>query len=99
MKIHHVLLYRFKPGVDRIDEHLAAILKFRNHTEGLIDLKCGRDILPSYSGRYTHGFVMTFASPDDLEKYTQSEAHRILVDTFKSDIEDKVIFDFESLSG
>ena len=42
---------------------------------------------------------MTFASPDDFERYNKSEAHRILVDTFKSDIEDKVIFDFESLSG
>lgn len=73
------------------------ILRFRNNTEGLIDLKCGKNILPASSGRYTHGFIMTFASTDDLERYKKSEAHRILVETFTSDIEDKVVFDFQSL--
>lgn len=73
------------------------IRRFRDNTEGLIDLKCGKNILPSYSARFTHGFVMTFASPDDLARYNKSEAHRILVETFKPDIEDKVVFDFQSL--
>jgi len=97
MKIHHILLYRFKPGSDRVEEHLAAILKFRDHTEGLIDLQCGRNMLPSFAGRYTHGFIMTFASPDDLAKYNKSDAHRMLVDMFKPDIEDKAVFDLQSL--
>ena len=96
MKIHHVLLYRFKPGVDRIDEHLAAILAFRDNTKGLLTLNCGRNIAEGYADRFTHGFVMTFASRNDLDTYNRSESHRRLVEGFRADVEDKFIFDFYS---
>lgn len=96
MKLHHVVLYRFKPGCDRIEEHLAVIDRFRGATEGLLDLVCGRNVLPAYSGRYSHGFIMTFASPEALAAYNRSEAHRFLVQTFKPDIEDKMIVDFQT---
>lgn len=96
MKIDHVLLYRFKPGVDRIDEHLATTLAFRDNTKGLLTLKCGRNIAEGYAERFTHGFVMTFASRDDLDTYNRSESHRRLVEGFRADLEEKLIFDFYS---
>jgi hypothetical protein len=96
MKIHHILLYRFKPGIDRIDEHLATILEFRDNTEGLLALECGRNITEGYLDRFTHGFVMTFASRDDLDAYNRSEPHRLLVEGFRADVEDKLVFDFYS---
>jgi hypothetical protein len=96
MRIHHVLLYRFKPGIDRIDEHLRAILAFRDTTEGLLDLKCGRNVAERYAGRFTHGFVMTFESAEDLDRYNRSEAHGDLVARFKDDVEGKLVFDFYS---
>jgi quinol monooxygenase YgiN len=92
MKTHHVLLYRFKPGVDRIDEHLEVIRSFRDTTEGLIDLQCGRSLCDATT--FTHGFIMTFESPQKLEQYNQSEAHDRLVNHFKEDMEDKLVYDF-----
>ena len=96
MKIQHILLYRFKPEIDRIDEHLAAILKFRDNTPGLLTLKCGLNITEGYSDRFTHGFVMTFASRDDLDAYNRSEPHQRLVEGFRADVEDKLVVDFYS---
>ena len=92
--IHHVLLYKFKPGIDRIDDHLKTILEFRGNTEGLVDLQCGRNI--RQTDRYTHGFIMVFDSSKSLELYNKSEAHRTLENSFKDDIEDKFIYDFYS---
>lgn len=97
MQINHVLLYKFKHGIDRIDEHLEAILKFRDNTEGLLDLKCGRNIAQSSSAGFTHGFIMTFESKDAFDKYKQSEAHINLADRFRDDMENKSIFTFCSL--
>ncbi len=93
--IYHILLYKFKPGIDRIDEHLKAISKFRDNTEGLIDLKCGRTIRHDSSKEFTHGFVMFFKNQETLNKYGQSEAHSNLVNMFKDDIGNKKVIDFE----
>lgn len=92
MKTHHVLLYKFKPGIDRIDEHLEVIRAFRGTTEGLIDLQCGRSLCDGTA--FTHGFIMTFDSSQSLEHYNQSEAHDSLVTHFKDNIEDKLVYDF-----
>jgi len=93
--IKHILLYRFKPGIDRIDEHLAVIAGFRNSTEGLIDLSCGRNINSTSLMGFTHGFVMTFDSQEALDNYNKSEDHNALVALFKNDIEDKLVIDLE----
>ena len=95
MSIVHILLYRFKPGVDRIDEHLALIQRFRESTGGLLDLKCGRTIRRGQPPRFTHGFTMTFASKEALETYAASDAHGHLVDSFRPDMEDKLVIDME----
>ena len=94
MSIHHVLLYKFKPGIDRIDEHLATILAFRDNTPGLLSLECGRNIAADHADRFSHGFVMTFASRDDLDRYNRSEPHRLLVEGFRDDLADKLVVDF-----
>ena len=95
--IHHILLYKFKTGIDRIDEHLSVISKFVNNTEGLIDLKFGRNLDCDLSKEFTHGFIMSFENEETLDKYNHSEAHNNLVNLFKVDIEDKKIIDFEDV--
>ena len=94
-KIEHILLYRFKPGIDRIDEHLEVIRGFRGATEGLMDLQCGRNVAAGSGGRFTHGFVMTFESRPALEKYNGSDAHRRLVSPFRDDMEEKLVVDIQ----
>ncbi len=97
MAVTHILLYRFKPSVpdSRIGEHLDFIKGLRWRLEGLIDLKCGRDV-GTGNGKYTHGFVMTFASAEALANYGKAELHRELVETFRDDVEEKVVFDIAS---
>ena len=95
--IHHILLYKFKNGINRIDEHLKVISKFKNNTEGLLDLKCGRNISYDSSKEFTHGFIMFFKNKESLDKYTQSEAHSKLVNLFNEDIEDKKVINFEDV--
>jgi hypothetical protein len=96
MAVTHILLYRFKPGIpeSRIDEHLRFIESLRGKFEGLVDLKCGRDV-GTGNAKFTHGFVMTFESAEALAAYGKSELHRELVETFRDDVEDKVVFDSE----
>jgi hypothetical protein len=94
MVVTHILMYRFKDGVPdaRVDEHLAFIEGLRGKFEGLIDLKCGRDI-GTGNRKFTHGFVMKFESPEALAAYNKADLHRELVETFRDDVEDKVVFD------
>ena len=95
MSIVHILLYRFKPEVDRIDEHFAVIRQFRENTNGLLKLECGRVIRSTSGQRFTHGFTMTFESADALREYAASDAHRHLVESFRQDMEDKLVIDIE----
>lgn len=92
--VTHILMYRFKDGVpdSRIDEHLAFIDSLRGKFEGLVALKCGRDVRVDRR-KYTHGFVMTFDSQQALDVYNRSELHAELVARFRDDVEDKVVFD------
>jgi hypothetical protein len=94
--VTHILMYRFKDGVgeDRIDEHLGIIESLRGRFEGLADLRCGRDV-GTGNRKYTHGFVMTFESAAALADYNKSELHRELVETFRDDVADKVVFDMQ----
>lgn len=94
MAIVHILMYRFKPGVpeSRIGEHLAFIEGLRGKFDGLLDVKCGRDV-GTGNGKFTHGFVMTFASAEALQAYNRSDLHGELVGRFREDVEDKVVFD------
>ena len=93
--VTHILMYRFKAGVgdERVDEHLSFIEGLRGKFEGLVDLKCGRDI-GTRNRKYSHGFVMTFESAEALTAYNKSELHGELVGRFRDDVEDKVVFDF-----
>ena len=99
MKTIHILMYRFRDDVSdsRIDEHLAFIESMRGQFDGLLDLACGRDDRAgeTKAKKYTHGFVMTFASREALAAYNQSELHDRLVQGFRDDVEDKVVFDFD----
>ncbi|PCJ62137.1 MAG: hypothetical protein COA79_05465 [Planctomycetota bacterium] len=96
--IHHILIYKFKIGIDRIEEHLEMIIQFKDNVDGLVDLKCGRNINEQFSLEFTHGFIMTFVDQEALLKYNQSESHSKLVNTFKDDIENKKVIDFEDFN-
>ena len=87
-------MYRFKADVpdSRVDEHLAFIKGLRGQFEGLIDLKCGRNV-GTGDGKFTHGFVMKFESAEALAAYNRADLHRELVETFRGEVEDKVVFD------
>ncbi len=71
------------------------ISEFKNNTDGLIDLKCGRNIEGDSSKEFTHGFIMLFKDQGSLDKYNSSEAHNRLVISFKEDIENKKVIDLE----
>ena len=96
--IHHILLYRFKSGVDRINEHLEVISRFRYNTDGLIELKYGKNIVKNSLDDFTHGFIMSFTNREALNKYNRSESHSNLVNMFKDDIEAKKVIDLEDYS-
>ncbi len=93
--IYYILLYKFKPGVDRINEHLEVISRFRYNTDGLIELEYGKNIVNNSSDNFTHGFIMSFTNREALNKYNKSESHSNLVNAFKDDIEAKKNIDLE----
>ena len=73
------------------------ILNLINNTEGLIDLKCGRNIGYDHSKEFTHGFIMSFKNQKSLDKYNHSVEHSNLVNLFNVDIESKKVIDFEDV--
>ena len=80
-------------------EHLAFIEGLRDRVEGLLYLSCGRDPGGGEGSgvhRFTHGFVMRFASRDALTAWNKSDLHEELVAGFRDDMDDKIVLDYDA---
>lgn len=93
----HFGVFQFKPEItqEQIDESFVALADLKNKVPGIQSVEHG----PYQSGEglndgFTHGFIITFDSPEDRDNYLPHPAHLKVVDIVQPRLERLVVFDF-----
>jgi len=94
----HFGVFKFKPGITEteIDECFAAMQDMVGKIDGLLTMENG----PYKSDEglnegFTHGFIMTFDSPESRDAYLPHPIHLKVVDLVQPKLENLVVFDFD----
>jgi len=94
----HFGVFHFKPEVtpEQIDECFAAMQDMVGKIDGLLSMENG----PYKSDEglndgFTHGFIMTFDSPEARDAYLPHPVHLKVVDLVQPKLERLVVFDFD----
>ena len=96
MKMHHVVLVRFKTA-GKVDGFLADVAAMKSKIAGMESYKSGPYSSPEGLNQgLTHGFIMTFASAAARDEYLTHPDHKAIVDAYLPHVENVVAFDFEA---
>jgi len=94
----HFGVFHFKSDVtdEQIDESFAALVDLKNKIPGLQSVEHG----PYKSDEglndgFTHGFIMTFDTPECRDAYLPHPDHLKVVDLVQPRLERLVVFDFD----
>ena len=95
--VRHFGVFQFKTDVtaEQIDESFVALVDLKNKIPGLQSVEHG----PYQSGEglndgFTHGFIMTFDTPESRDAYLPHPDHLKVVDLVQPRLERIVVFDF-----
>ena len=97
-KVKHVVLLNLKPDLpqSRIDGLFAAIAALQDKIPGILEFSGGPYSSPEGMNEgYTHGFVMTFESPETRDAYLPHPNHEVVKDQILPRLERVVVFDFD----
>ena len=94
----HFGVFHFKPEIssEEIEESFAAMQDMVGKIDGLLTMEHG----PYKSDEglndgFTHGFIMTFDSPEARDAYLPHPIHLKVVDLVQPRLERLVVFDFD----
>ncbi len=94
----HFGVFQFKPEISpaQIDECFSAMKAMVGQIDGLLSMEHG----PYKSDEglnedFTHGFIMTFDSPESRDAYLPHPVHLKVVDLVQPRLERLVVFDFD----
>lgn len=94
----HFGVFEFKPEItpEQIKECFAAMQAMVGQIDGLLTMEHG----PYKSDEglnegFTHGFIMTFDSPESRDAYLPHPIHLKVVDLVQPKLERIVVFDFD----
>lgn len=94
----HFGVFQFKAGItqEQIDESFVALVDLKNKIPGLQSVEHG----PYKSDEglndgFTHGFIMTFDTPEARDAYLPHPDHLKVVDLVQPRLERLVVFDFD----
>lgn len=94
----HFGVFEFKPEIthEQIDESFVALTDLTNKIPGLLSVEHG----PYKSDEglndgFTHGFIMTFESPEARDAYLPHPDHIKVVDLVQPRLKRLVVFDFD----
>ncbi len=101
-RIKHVVLLKFKPEVtqETIDGLVADFHKIKAQLPGMLDFSIGPNVSKEGVDKgFTHGFVMTFASAEDLQTYLPHPDHVAvktkIIESLDGGIDGAMIIDWE----
>jgi hypothetical protein len=95
--VRHIALIQFKDGItsEKIDECFDALIGMQGRIPGIVGFEHG----PYQSDEglnegYTHGFIMTFDSPESRDAYLPHPVHEEVKNIVVPCLERVVVFDF-----
>ena len=95
--VRHIALFQFKSEVtqEKIDECFAALAGMLGRIPGIVDFEHGPyDSAEGLNEGFTHGFIMTFDSPQSRDAYLPHPIHEAVKDIVVPCLEKVVVFDF-----
>lgn len=93
----HFGMFQFKEGVGvkEIENCFAAMQAMVGEIPGLLKMEHGPyDSSEGFNDGYTHGFIMTFDSPESRESYLPHPIHEKVKELVIPQLERVVVFDF-----
>ena len=96
-KTKHFGMFQFKEGVSEseIQTCFETMMTMVGRIPGLLDMEYGTyDSSEGLNDGYTHGFIMTFDSPESREAYLPHPIHEDVKDLLVPKLERLVVFDF-----
>ncbi|MCM4168147.1 hypothetical protein KCTC52924_03703 [Arenibacter antarcticus] len=93
----HYGMFQFKEGISEaeIENCFANMKAMVGKIPGLLDMEHGPyDSTEGLNDGYTHGFIMTFDSPEAREAYLPHPIHEKVKDVVLPKLERAVVFDF-----
>jgi hypothetical protein len=95
--VKHYGIFEFKDGVDdsQIETCFAAMGDMVGKIPGLIDFNSGPyDSAEGLNDGFTHGFIMTFESPEARDAYLPHPVHEEVKEVVVPCLERFIVFDF-----
>lgn len=96
-QVKHYGCFQFKEGTtqETIDGCFSAMAEMVGPIPGLLDFHYGPyDSDEGLNDDYTHGFIMTFESPEARDAYLPNPIHEKVKDVVVPNLERVVVFDF-----
>jgi hypothetical protein len=93
----HFGMFQFKEGVENseIETCFASMQSMVGKIPGLLNMEHGTyDSSEGFNDGYTHGFIMTFDSPESREAYLPNPIHEAVKDIVIPKLARVVVFDF-----
>lgn len=93
----HIGMFEFKEGTTdaQVDECFTALKGMIGKISGLLGMEHGPyDSSEGLNDGFTHGFIMTFESPEAREEYLPHPVHEAVKDIVVPRLERLVVFDF-----
>ena len=96
--VQHIVLFKFKPEVseETVADLFSQLAELKNLIPGMTHFSGGP--YSSHEGLnqgYTHGFLMTFESPEARDAYLPHDEHERVKSQILQHIESVVTFDYE----
>ncbi|MFT7248949.1 MAG: hypothetical protein ACI9QN_001419 [Arcticibacterium sp.] len=93
----HYGMFQFKEGitVSEIEDCFTTMKAMVGKISGLLDMEYGPyDSTEGLNDEYTHGFIMTFDSPESRDAYLPHPIHEKVKELVVPRLERVVVFDF-----
>ena len=101
-KVKHYGVFQFKSEVsaDEVSECFSRMQAMVGSIPGLLDFHFGPyDSSEGMNEGFTHGFIMTFESPQAREEYLPHEHHERVKEFVVPKLERVIVFDFNMPEG
>ncbi len=95
--VRHIALFQFKAEITeaKIDECFVALQGMMGRIPGIVGFEHGPyESAEGLNDGFTHGFIMTFDSPESRDAYLPHPIHEAVKDIVVPCLERVVVFDF-----
>jgi len=95
--LRHVVCFKFKDSAsqENIDQVVEEFVALEEKIPFIVDFEWGTNVSPENLNKgFTHGFVATFKTAEDRDKYLPHPAHKAFVEVLKPHLDDVFVIDY-----